>query len=312
MPHRPSVEQQQEAESLRILHMLETTDAPLRGVGRARRPPFWRPTPPPITVHIPTREWERHDLAKRAATDTLLRMDMNAAFIGAAASALFAHGELTHTGPLEFDHQRPGYWRIETQTHWSRRDMPHPLGTGRISAVMWLPTPSVTLLRDLTEQGQWAGFDVLETWTTDERCRLTTWVDHVKRIRSEAITSGDAAREKAVKLAYAQAFQLMVKGKKCLAYRPDWQATVRAQLLARTWWTLHRCADLGHGPVAMGRTDAITMRADDVDALHKMNPKLLPIDESRLLLGHFKTLETLRPGGIVEARVPAGHLDGDR
>lgn len=235
LPPETTPDDDADAPEVRAMRLLETECAPMVGPRHRKRAPYWRPTPPPMVhvVTIPTREWYRADYPEVTARHTVLHMDVNSAYVSAASSALFAHGPLVHTGPLPFNN-KPGYWLVETATHWNRPDLPNPLGTGRLRERMWLATPTVKLLDDLTAAGAWPGFEVVDSWTAEVSCRLNSWTDKLRDMRAAAIDAGDTAAEAEIKKGYVFAFQMMLTGTKSKTHRPDWNHTVRAQMLART------------------------------------------------------------------------------
>ena len=297
-----------EAPPYRALAMLEHEYAPTVH----RRTPYWRPRPPACwrDVHLPAWNWVHPDY------DTSLQMDMTVvdaigAFVAAASSATFAHGELVHRGALADYDKRPGYYRIDAHG-WSDPRIPSPLGSADLPAKVWVAHPTMELLTQLSEAGYWPAIHIHDAWTADVSCRMREWATRIRNDRAEALRLVAAARAcgaerevemaeatyEAIKTGYSMAVQLMrgpaEGGKvKSAVRRPDWHDTIHAQHAASTWRKVWKCVVAGYVPVMMGSVDEVVW--DTVDLRSLVDAGLFPVDESGIQLGAFKVKERIMP-----------------
>lgn len=275
-----------------------------------KRLPYWRPKAPACHTefHLPVwgkdgTRWERHDLAELRSTlprvaqqvsQRMVELDVNAAWPAAASTVLLAHGSLTHTRFQAFDGS-PGYWLVDLRAiEWDdvKRDLASPLGTNRHRDQAWLASPTVALLTELAQEGVWPELTILDSWTCEDRCRLNKWAERIKIERNALHDVGDRERLDALKISYAQAVEMLLKGDKFKAHRPDWAHTIFAQHAASTWRKMWRATQAGHGPVAMGNVDAVTFMGDDLIALQGMNPPPVRLDQYGRTYGTFKVTTT--------------------
>lgn len=284
----------------RALAMLEGPYAPKV----ARREPFWRPRAPKCTriVYTPTWNWE--SVAKTAPPVQLVTLDVSGAFLAAASSATFAHGQLEPTGAAPAD-GAPGYYLIDAHP-WAGGGIPNPLGTWpAMPERVWVAHPTVALLRQLADDGYWPEVVVHDSYTATVPCRLRKWAEQVRDDRAYALARRAAAEPdsanweraqesyQAIKDGYAVAIQMMLgttadgQPAKARIKRPDWYHTIHAQHAANMWRKAWKCVLAGHHPAAMGATDELTFTADDLDAL--LQADVLPLDETGLKLGSLKT-----------------------
>lgn len=288
---------------LRLLTALEDTFAPLRTGDDGRRSrPYWRPELPGMTysAHVVTGySWKRPYLGEVTV------LDRSGAWVSAASSSVVAHGALSHTGPCEFD-GRPGYYLL-TVYPWPESDvMPSPIGRVR-SETVWLPAPTVTLLRDLVAQGRWPDVAVLDSYTGDG-VRVTEWTKHVNALRAHAINTygRDSDQYEDVKVAFGESMSLMIgqvtdgvrRTWKSRAARPDWTHTFQSQASSTLW----RWGDESRqvvpelAPVALRNVDELVVPREAVAVLTTtLRPggrKPLKIDPSGIALGTFKVKGT--------------------
>lgn len=299
-------QEQQPTHTYRAAQML-TEQWPPKLRGRA---PFWRPKAPAEIkgAHVPVFNWMAPDADPGAPTATL---DINGAFLAAAASAVFAHGAVEYRGRQPI--KAPGLYQI-TAHGWTESGMPSPLGTQpREDGRIWVAHPTAILLEELSEDGWWPEVEVHDAVTADTSCRLRSWTTAVKADRTSALHRRELLRQdvqrgvldpdatdladaeadyQAIKDGYAIAVQLMrgpgeggkVKSK---MYRPDWYATIHAQHAASMWRKAWRTYLAGCGPVAMRDVDTVTWRSDHLAALLE-EPRRIPYDPSGVSLGAFK------------------------
>jgi hypothetical protein len=234
--------------------------------------PYWRPEMPGMlqAAHI-VKGWAW----ERPYDGPVTVLDKSGAWVAAASSVEVAHGKLEHTGALEFE-GHPGYYEI-TVYPWTEQGMPHPLGTPHASAkwqaggTVWVPAPTVALLRDLAAAGRWPDVAVTDSYTSPG-VRVNAWTKHVNALRAYAIeTYGrDSEQYGAVKDGYGQAMSLMIGHPKddgigwewkCGAQRPDWTHAFRAQGAAMIWRRADQCRQVAPelGPVALRNVDELVI-----------------------------------------------------
>lgn len=295
----------------RALAMLENEYEPkLR-----RRSPYWRPKPPPCwrDAHLPAWNWVHRDYHDGLGMDLTL-LDSNGAFLSAASSAQFAHGELQHTGALSMFGKWPGYYRIDSHA-WSDPRIVSPLGSAEVDGKIWVMHPTVEYLLQLQDAGYWPEVRIHDSWTCADSVRFRDWATAVNNDRAAALRDVDTAYRlgseseqaeadewyEAVKLGYSQAVQLMrgpAEGGavKSSVRRPDWHATIHAQHAATTHRKIWKCVLAGYVPVMMGSVDEVVW--DTVDFEHLQADGLLKLDHSGIQLGAFKVKERIRLEGV--------------
>lgn len=291
-------------EPLRLLDTLYDTFAPLRkGETGASRPPYWMPEMPGITysAFVPTGfAW------KREYDGPTVTLDRSGAWLSAASSALFAHGKLERTGAIEFNNA-PGYYRVDNYA-WTEEGLPHPVfqptvKRGKPVPPMWVPAPTVALLKSLESEARWGAVTVLDSYTTPG-VRLNDWTRFVNEVRAHAITTygRQSAEYDAVKQAIGHCWSLMLGTPnpggprlfKCKIHRPDWTHT--AQSLGSA--TLFRWADdirkmvPEHAPVALRNVDAMVIPTEALEVITTTKRpggrKPMVIDPTGITLGSFK------------------------
>lgn len=304
----------------RALSMLENEYVPVR----SRREPYWRPRPASCFRDVYTPDWNwTHPVYTPDMPMDLSFLDRNGAFLSAASSALFAHGALDHTGTVlagtpAARGKIPGYFRIDWH-EWPDSRVVSPLGSAELSGKVWIAHPTLELLAQLEEKGEWPEIRVHDSWTCDRTVRFREWATAVNNDRAAALRDVRADEDhdpalmpgdtdcdcascpwyKAVKDGYSMAVQLMrgpAEGResevKSAVKRPDWYHTIHAQHAATTWRYVHTALRAGYEPVMMGSTDEV---AYPTLALPELQDKgLIKIDESGIALGTFKTKETLQ------------------
>ena len=262
------------------------------------RPPYWRPIPPAIYAQVRTPAWNWRRPVP-TTIDKLAVLDANAAYLAAASSVDVGHGKLEGTGAIQFNRRRPGYWLINPPA-WNDDQMFSPLGSAVLPEETWVTTPTMTLLTELQERGRLQLGPVLDSYTTDQQCRLRTWTDHVKTDRARAMIAHDVNAEEAIKQGYSSAVTMLAKDEGSKAFRPDWAQHIRAQHAATMW----RRADALPGfrvEVYAARTiDELVISYDDARRLwsaeqHGKTPPVR-IDQTRMALGTVKVKAVLTRG----------------
>lgn len=301
----------------KALSMLENECVPLL----RRRAPYWRPRPAPCfrDCHTPDWNWTHPEYTPDMPME-LAVLDRNGAFVSAASSASFAHGELEHTGAMPYGTKLPGYYRIDW--HWWQDDrIGSPLGTAEPFVVasasnkVWVAYPTLELLRQLCDDGYWPDLRIHDSWTCTSSVRFREWATAVNNARIGALRDVHADPDhdptqfspghvdcpcsscpwyKAVKDGYAMAVQLMLGpmegGKvKSGVKRPDWYHTIHAQHAATTWRYVWKALQAGYEPVSMGGTDEVVYPSTAIPELEAGGH--VKIDHSGEALGTFKIKE---------------------
>lgn len=279
----------------------------------AHRPPLWILKVPAElkialnNVHVPTLAWSREVPDGLACTD----IDANAAYMSAASSGTFAHGQLEHTGPWpddEFIH--PGLYLVDVHP-WQFEAPGSPLGAAHITRPqVWVTHHTYRLLRDLTfgtgwaPGGHWPDATAYDSWTCRNPMRLTKWTNAIRDIRGHMIDMGDDEGYASLKLGYSQAVQMWAtppdpKGtepkarkKHTRAYRPDWYAALRSQHAFNLWRRAYIATLAGHPPLALGgrghAVDGMAFRTSDLTAALAMPKSPIQLDPSGRQFGTFR------------------------
>jgi hypothetical protein len=292
---------------LHIPRALEKTHAPMRrGDDGRMHYPYWRPELPGMldTAHVVTGwHWERE------YDGPVTVLDKSGAWIAAASSVEVAHGALDHTGACEFT-GRPGYYLI-TVYPWTETGMPHPLSLPDTAPQwspgdqVWVPAPTVALLRDLVEAGRWPDVDVIDSYTSPG-VRISEWTRHVNELRTYAVrTYGrDSAQYEAVKRQYGQTMSLMVGRPKENGIgrewsfgiqRPDWTHAIQAHAAAMLWRRADQCRQVAPdaAPVSLRHVDELVIPSAALEAVTTTPPPgaarpAITIDPEGLDLRSFK------------------------
>lgn len=297
----------------RALDMLLDEHVPLL----RRRSPYWRPRPAPCAreCHTPAWNWT-HGAYEEGMQLDLTFLDANAAFVSAASSAQFAHGELVHTGAMAGPCKLPGYFRIDAHS-WSDGRIVSPLGSAELGDKVWVAHPTLELLQKLSEDGYWPEVRIHDSWTCSETVRFRAWATAVNVDRAEALrriewaekegTEADQAEAwegyETIKTGYSMAVQLMLgpseRGTaKSSVKRPDWYHTIHAQHAASTWRKTWKCVEAGYIPVMMGSVDEVVWLTQDFLSLTTFDAPLLKMDQSGIALGAWKVKQRIIPEAV--------------
>jgi hypothetical protein len=277
------------------------------------RMPFWRPKPAPVhkDVREPAWSWRAPlvEIPRQNGTHTpswgvqptvplllagdhVLTLDANAAYLTAASSVDLAHGALRRTRAIRFDKRLTGYWQIKAHP-WLIPWIMSPLGTATIPDRVWLTTPTVALLDQLSDDGYWPGVEVLDSWTCPTSCRLRTWTQQVNSDRKTALARREDFPElyEEIKTGYSTAVTMIGTGKQSLCYRPDWSQSIRAQHAANTWRRAWKAIGRGCPILAAGTVDELTVPLPayrELQEEHLLIPNPIPLDKTGRLLGTYK------------------------
>lgn len=225
------------------------------------------------------------------------RYDARRAYLNAFGTCeSLAPWTLRNTGRAEFDPSRAGWWEVELAP-WQWEHLPHPAGPTRES-VRWLTTPTLILLQQLTEEGRYGGFTVLDSWTGTGKRMFRSFAEHVEGVYQRATQMSreteptgmptsramDAGRvREAAKALYRETYGLLNLHTNS-AYRPDWHFAIMAQARCSIWRTIDRAArEDGRFPVSWVNTDTVLYRSDEPDPWKAVPPSIKLGDK----LGHF-------------------------
>jgi len=221
--------------------------------------------------------------------------DANLMYLAAAASAVLPLRSLRHTGRRPFDKRLAGYWRVELSP-WLDTLLPDPAGYGpghRDGGPRRLATPTLALLQDLTDEGVYGGFSVLDSWTCGERTNpkmpvtglpLQPWA-HVIRDAialmsaiQDAGTAVDLAEPVALLLAlsrtYKETIGSFVRGTG-LVRRPEWQSIICALARAVLWRKIRTVGrESGRWPLRI-ETDCVWYEGATADSVADMPAGLI-------------------------------------
>jgi hypothetical protein len=276
---------------------------------RAKRAPWFQPwrdgIPPAVDTALIVSAWGWD----RDYSGPAVVLDRSGAWVAGLASATFAHGALTQTGPWDGTGAvRPGYYLVSVYP-WTEPGMPAPLGMASPDTRVWVPAPTMGLLRELADAGRWPDPGAADSWT-GEPCRLTEWAGLTRELRRYAIEvhGRDSDAYGAVKRAFGQAMSLLKGGWaedtaaprkvwKCLAQRLDWPDHAETQAAVTMWRAADECLRLAGpelGPVAVGRNiDELVIPAAALDTvtgsiLPGKNRPPVRLDPAGIELGTFK------------------------
>lgn len=175
------------------------------------------------------RQWSRPSM------DAVHGFDLNKAYLSA-----YSVIELP-TAPLErhrhpdraqtFDPKEGGIWRVELSPWNYGHLLPDPAGYAPEldDGTRWLTTPTLTLLQQLTDRGDYGGFTIREAWTAPTRRITRKWAELINDMVG-------AAREPlnyAAKQLYKQTWGMWANPGR--VHRPDWHYSIIAQSRANLW-----------------------------------------------------------------------------
>jgi hypothetical protein len=226
--------------------------------------PTWRPKDPgPDGQEMPytSAMWKRAPVAEWVHSYDGIR-----SYLAAAGNVEVCPWPLKNTGRRDFDRSRAGWWLVELSP-WTLCDqMPDPAGYGPDIVrtvgprLRWITTPTGALLAELTEQGVYGGFRVVDSWTGPGRRVLSPWTNKLRDAFTYALALPDPnERERlteVIKDAGNHAIGLLANDRMSV-YRPDWAHSTRAVARCNGWrkcW--HEGQATGRWPVRI-ETDAV-------------------------------------------------------
>lgn len=269
--------------------------------------PYWRApvTPASKSAFVPSWNWTgiHTDLPEG---ETPVTLDYNGAFLAALGSVQVAHSQLKHTGELDAWDMRPrdvlpGYYLIEN-FHWAfDGTIVSPLGDSallRTERHLWIAGPTLVLLLELLAEGTIGDVIITDSYTAERKCDFREWSKRLKVARNglmDNIAKADmpetihAAKERyrAFKEGYGAAFAMMLTGKICRTYRPDWAHAVYAQHAATSWRKAWRFSAVGP-LLSLGAVDEITVLPSDLQKAVMMPKPPVKLDPHGRQLGHLK------------------------
>lgn len=200
------------------------------------------------------RSWDR----RGASTAPFLHgFDVTRMYATAAGTAEASPWALRRTGRIEFDKSLAGWWRVELCSWPHGKLLPDPAGyparrSGALDTARWVTTPTLKLLDELTAEGVYGGFNVLDSWTGKGRRLFEAW----NRAAEELHRTGSPALAATAKEASRQTIGLL-NSSTYSTLRPDWHYAVIAQArcnLFRKMWRAWCTAAVG--PLAVD-TDCV-------------------------------------------------------
>ncbi len=231
----------------------------------------WRPTPRP-TGHA----YEH-------------TFDVNKQWLAAAPLCMLAHGHLTRAR-ISFDPKRAGMWLVDLE-RWPHDHIPNPAGPRQEGKPVWLSTPALQLVHQLTErtdQFQHPGYAILDAWTAPGNYVLADWAAAL-RVVVEDFDLGPAA-----KAVYARSLPHITKpgepGARRRVFRPDWARGVQELAYANLWRKVLKVGlASGRWPV-MVSADQVTYASAAADWRDDI-PAGLELDDTGRKVGKLKYKE---------------------
>lgn len=251
---------------------------------------------------------------RRDFSGSVTILDRNAAQIAATSSVQVAHGALTRTGPIGEvrRYPAPGAYRVLAYP-WTEPGLPSPLGPAPVGGEVWIPGPTMQLLRELAMADRWPDAGALDSWTSDQACRLDGWARLCAEVRAYALTAygRGTGQFEVAKKAFSQSKALMLgrldpasaqprREWRHFNHRTDWAHAIIAQGSATMWRTADQCGQVMRlqgqpdlGPVALRATDELAIPSASLEAATTV---ILPghkapsvrIDPTTIALGTFK------------------------
>lgn len=275
----------------------------MRDVTRLAAAPKWV-APPKISMeglrHAEDdyRLWEQPGNADGTFEHTY---DANGMYLGAAGAVYLPVSELAFVRGGWFDAKRAGYWQI-VRPVWNDPNMPHPCGNHQSgSGLIWVTTPTMSLLAELASAGLLEMPDVVASWTAASSRVLRQWQSRLSGALGSLAEFDGPQMRRAIKATYAEAIGLLGRegGR---VWRPDWRhhviAAARCNLFRRVWSV---GMATGRWPVRL-RVDAVTYTSDEYDPVAAV-PCGEAANGQTVCLPLGRGLGTFRPLGGIPARV---------
>jgi Domain of unknown function (DUF927) len=282
---------------------------------RERRAPWWQPWQDDSLLSVLCTVMAIPGYAyRRDFSGPVTILDRNAAQIAATSSVQVAHGALTRTGPISEvrRYPAPGVYRVRVYP-WAEPALPSPLGPAPVGGEVWIPAPTMGLLRELAMADRWPDAGALDSWTSDQACRLDGWAKLCAEVRAYGLTAygRGTGQFEVAKKAFSQSKALMLgrldpasavprREWKHFNHRTDWAQTAIAQGSATMWRTADQCGQIMRGqgqpdlgPVALRATDELVIPSASLEAattviLPGRKSPSVRIDPTTLALGTWK------------------------
>lgn len=245
--------------------------------------------------------------------------DASRMYLAAAQGCeVLAPWSLKHTGRIEFDPKKAGWWRVKLGP-WNHPRIPAPAGPGEDER--WVTTPTLVLLRNLLDAGDaFQPFEVLDSYTAPGKRVLRNWAETIERtyqgarsfaeagdpdvVDGDGTTADGAAVMAAAKSAYKEGWGLLNyisdQGVRNAIYRPDWHYAILAQARSNLW---RRMWQVGHAegrwPVEI-KVDHVWYESDSPDPI-EAKPSGIPLVNKD---NRTDTLGTFKPKGTREKVTP--------
>jgi hypothetical protein len=221
------------------------------------RPKEHAPVPYVADAPLHRASWHRPDVKDPTRIERV-SLDANVAYLAAFTHRIYGRKALEHTGRQDFDHRLAGYWLVDLEP-WIDASMPPPWGTAPGSK-QWLTTPTLELLTQLTREGFYQGFRVLDSWTSHAYNVLDPMAQVLNRLIH---TPGIAPRLATVAKMGVHSFSGYLVTETGLLRRGHWYSSARADCRCQGWRRAHKHR------VATGKTpvyfhvDAVIYRAGE-------------------------------------------------
>jgi hypothetical protein len=270
------------------------------GLARARNP-YWCPSWDRMGTLLRLAERDLSWTAELVPADGWRHTyDAYAAHLGAAAAVEVASDQLQRVPDQEWDPKLAGYWQIDASA-WAHTRMPSPTHGLEVDkgGRLWVCSPTMALLHQLTEEGWTDAPVVRDAWVAHGfRGVLRPWAEQLRDALAGLDTSGDAEILRAeFKATYRQAVGWFGKPKNRIVERPDWRHAIVSQGRTAIWrraWRIGQNED--RWPLAI-QTDSLTYasEAEDPEAAAPMGLTLGPWG-----LGKFRVAAS-EPAELVDA-----------
>lgn len=285
------------------LRVMERQTPPLK----YGRPPYWRAPAPSCAqeVYIPTWNWMgTHDFEDGQDITVL---DVVAAYLAAIGTVKIPCSQLIHRGAIHHlpapREVQPGYYRINTPYWAFTGTIVHPLGdSARVQTedTMWVASSTLILLLELEAEGHLGQLSIIDSWTPDVVTDFRSWAARLRSIREECLDridmaqleqtrQAEAARYDAFKTGYSVALSMMLTGRGCATFRPDWAHEVYAAHAANTWRKAWRYTFTGAHIVSMGAVDELAILTQDLPRALALPKPPFRYDPRGRQVGAFRT-----------------------
>lgn len=251
----------------------------LRQLGAGKGEPNWKPArQAPLTdayrseVDYTPRQW--HGDASGPQSGLEDGWDARLQYLSAAMVAELPTRALARV--RKFDPKLGGYWRVRLST-WNHPGLPDPAGYERgyhagepRESVRWVTTPTLALLDQLTTEGVYGGFEVIEGYASETARVTRTWAERLRDAHNlwdhtlwvaehggGGIATGQFhALKAATKACYRETIGLFGREGGRID-RPEWQDAIISQARTNLWRKLWRVGkDTGRWPVSIDRDTA--------------------------------------------------------